>query len=183
MVFGSKDKVVLIQERIAFRQEGIPSSTTQLRIERIPPMCRSTVTQLQIWFGLRAVPIDANLLEAHLVATDLDNPPDIVGLRNRAEWSGAQNWRAVGTPATMVQTLAHENLMLVHSGYETVELGVRSAVNAWIIAVSDTAVSQLYTGTLAVVHALLIRTWGGDSMTFDTVTAADIDLDTQDEDG
>ncbi len=186
---ATKERIVIVTRRVAFRSAGVPSSLIHIVIDRIPPLARTTAIQLQIWWGMNELPADGDLIECHLLALDTINPPDITGVLARADWSAAQKWHANSTPQVTVQTLTHENLLLLGSKYDTVDLGVRTTHNAWVLAVSDTTQNQFYTGTLVVQHSLIIRTHGGDAYTFadedknNAEGISDIDMDTDDGDG
>lgn len=171
----------LIKRGIFIRTAAIDGT---VRIVRIPPLSTSKALQLQIWFGLHDDPGDQEQFEIFLMSVDFDNLPDVAAMRQDSEWQAMQHWSHVGTPANAVQTITHENLVFFSTGVANVEVATRTRDYGWaLLLIGDNANSSIAAnGTLTTQIDYIVRTWGGDNSTFDTVEETkdgltDIDYD------
>lgn len=162
-----KIQIVTITKRVPFRFDEVPATVRALAT--IPPLAMTHMRQLQIWFGIGEGPASGDQIECYILPGDLENPPDLASARERAHWAAVQNWEVAGAPASIVQTITHENLFVLDSDYSTIELADRIRNNQWLLVVSDTGNTQIYIGTITVEHNLIIRTWGNDAYTWDDI--------------
>ncbi len=85
---------------------NVTASSVPTLLASLAMRSRSTIKleDIDINFGLDDDPTDERVLY-YLVACDPDNLPSFVSLQNANYWNDMQIWRAVGTPANVLNTV------------------------------------------------------------------------------
>lgn len=192
-------RMITVVKSISFRFTGTPVTTLFGEIEQIPPLARSRAVHLSIDWGLDQAPETGRLVNAMMLPVDTANPPDLGAARALAQWQGQQSYQfvqntgagatvldAVSQAISVTQTMSHADVSIFSKGVQTISIEKRIRNTAWVIMVASTAVNQIYTGVLTVVHELMQRTYPNDAYTWnddpdevnqDGVSEIDMDVD------
>ncbi len=134
----------------------------------LPRLATLTPLEWDVTWGLFADPSDV-LAEFHLLMADVDNIPDITSAAALAIWSDAQNWRSLGTPGQVVQTLQTALVDFLNpQSYTFTELAGFTQRQAIVIIGDDQngTASVMVLGVLTYQLDVIQRIFGSDSWTF-----------------
>jgi len=128
----------------------------------ILPLSMMRPVSLNLWWGPISDPTD-QFLEVYLAAIDRDNIPDQVALDEENVWSAKQVWRALGTPATVVQTMMREAVMFFgEPQIRNTDVFMRNVnLRLALVAIADQALTYAFMGHVNVEITLLRRIWSG----------------------
>ena len=117
---------------------------------------------LNLWYGPISDPTD-QFLDVYIADVDPNNLPDQASLEERFIWAARQVWRTVGTPATVVQTMIHENTLLF--GVPQVSnLALETRLNDYricLLAIADQALTYAFVGHMDVEVTIFQKKWLG----------------------
>lgn len=164
MAFRTLEFSYIKRYLIVDRSESV---TTALEIidQGIPitPLSRMRPLLLNLWYGPISDPTD-QFIDVYIAAIDADNMPDQSSVDEQAVWVARQVWRTVGTPATVVQTMIHEQVMLLgHPLIINIGLGTRHQnYRLALLAIADQALTYAFVGHIDVEITIIRRIWSGE---------------------
>ncbi len=131
----------------------------------IPRFGTVTPIELDISYGLSDDPTD-EVLEFYCNSVDVDNLPDVTSLRFNSFWGALQQWRAVGTPANVIQTMTREvQDFLNPPTFAFTELaGFTQRQGVSLITYCGSSSDVLVLAVLTYLETVLQRVWGDDDV-------------------
>lgn len=135
-------------------------------IVKIPPKSIARLLHLQIWHGLSDDPNDGEAVEFFVEAVDRNAIPDVARLRQTSAWQSVQVWQRVGTPASIVQLMQREEMILIAASRNNQVLAQRTRDYVWgFIAFSSQQSAVRAQGTAVVEITYIDRIYGDDNDT------------------
>lgn len=147
---------------ISDRSESV-DTTLEVIDNGIPivPLSHIAPMHLNLWWGPNSDPTD-QFVDVYIAAVDVRNLPDQAAMDQISYWIGRQVWRTVGTPATVVQTMGHEDTTLEGGISSNIDLVTRTQdYRLALCAVTDQALTYSFVGSVTVQIVLLRRIWSG----------------------